>query len=110
MNIMFKKKQTKQQDNRKEIIEMSDQLKTVSTILKDIYKLIDHSVKVKDLSEKLRYVRPSTDDMTLKKDLAIKKDIDELKLLINKTKHDVNIKDLEFILKNIEVGIIERNK
>ena len=45
----------------------------MSTILKDIYKLIDHSVKVKDLSEKLRYVRPSTDDMTLKKDLAIKK-------------------------------------
>ena len=106
---MFKKARIKQIDNRKEILLMSDQLKAIARILDQVFGLMTHAQKVADLGEQVTFMKPSVSDVALRKHNSIKKEIDELRLLIGRSKNEINSRDLDFIIKNIEMHVIERS-
>jgi hypothetical protein len=107
---MFKKTRIKQVDNRKEILLMSDQLKAIARILDQVFGLTPHAQKVADLGEQMTFMKPSVSDVALKKQNSIKKEIDDLRLLIGRSKNEINSRDLDFIIKNIEMHVIERSE
>jgi len=105
---MFRKKGKKQLDNRKIIIDMSRELYRISDILKAVYSKDEYAKRVFSIAERISFAKPSVDEKVLKKDESLMREIDEIKLLISKSKKEINEKDLDHSLKNLEVLTIER--